>query len=194
MNWITLPINTPPRSVPKDAFVSSEREEPPILNILGDELAVQALSFVPSSAESSLPGSVRARLRGKDPIEPSLIHPPPQILGITGEAVARGVLFPALYGSPALEGGGLYWSATVDTRKQGTFFYDMKIKLSRLAGFTECGQKVWESCILPCRSRIRVVRTCVENGFERFGPRRRPHRGRRARSQQCTPHFYTTGD
>lgn len=199
MNWILLPINSAPRSVPKHAFIADGQEGLPVVNIKGEDLApsIPRCTHFPEEPPlpSGLPSSVKAVLRGKDRIEPSVIHPPPEILCITGEAVARGVMFPALYGSPALEGGGLYWSATVDTRKQGTFFYDMKIKLTRLAGFTEFGQKVWESCILPWRSRIHVVQTYVDNGFERRGSwRRSPRCGQRRYSRRWAPHVYTTGD
>ena len=202
MNWLTMPVSSAPRSVPKHTFAPGPDGDPPLMNIKGEKLSPTPLLGNPSARESrlpdDLPSSVGAILQGKDRVEQSLIHPPPEILSITGEAVARGVLFPALYGSPALEGGGLYWSATVDTRWEGTFSYDIKVKLTRLAGFDECGQKVWESCVLPCRSRIRVVRTRVENGFDRCGPRRRSRFGPRSRFrhriQRCVPHFYTTGD
>lgn len=40
---------------------------------------------------------------------------PPQISDITGEAVDKGVIFPAQYGTPVTLKDGWYWSATVDT-------------------------------------------------------------------------------
>lgn len=54
---------------------------------------------------------------------------PPQINNITGEAVSREVIFPAQYGSPISMKDGFYWSASVDTSKEGIHSYSMQITL-----------------------------------------------------------------
>ncbi|MCK4763580.1 MAG: hypothetical protein KAW12_15375 [Candidatus Aminicenantes bacterium] len=92
-----------------------------------------------------------------------LSHFIPQIDDITGEAVDKGVIFPAQYGTPISIKDGWYWSATADTNKVGTFAYTMHITLYKLSNFL--GEPVWEPINMTYESHIKVTNVPKNNAF-----------------------------
>lgn len=88
---------------------------------------------------------------------------PPQITDITGEAVDKGVIFPAQYGTPVAIKDGWYWSATVDTSKTGTFSYTLHIVL-----YTRKGN-FWIPVEMTHEAKIRVISEPQKNGFTNAG-------------------------
>jgi hypothetical protein len=59
-------------------------------------------------------------------------QPAPFIIGIFGEAVEKGIIYPALYGSPDENTSGLYWAATVSSYSPGIYKYTLMVRLYRL--------------------------------------------------------------
>ncbi|KAF0814288.1 hypothetical protein IGB42_01189 [Andreprevotia sp. IGB-42] len=90
-------------------------------------------------------------------------YPMPLVTNITGEAVDKYVIFPAQYGSPDLFSKGLYWSATVDTNKVGTYAYTLHITLFN--PYEKDGEVAWEPVALTFDSYINVTNEATRNGF-----------------------------
>lgn len=125
LNWIPVGIGGPPPALPQQQFLNPfDRRmiadvpqpvrrplyaHPRILDAFGRDMRLAALSGAADAA--------------------STFYPDPVICNIAGEAVEKGVIFPAQYGSPDFFSEGLYWSATVDVRHIGLFAYTMTIKL-----------------------------------------------------------------
>lgn len=83
----------------------------------------------------------------------------PYISGISGEAVEKGVIFPAQYGTPVPVHGGWYWSASVSTYQPGVYKYKLHITLSRRnKGKTEAVEMTHEAY-------IRIDTAPQRNGF-----------------------------
>jgi hypothetical protein len=82
------------------------------------------------------------------------------ITNISGEAVEKGIIFPAQYGSPSNSSEGLYWSATVDTNKPGTYTYRLDLLLS----MEDKGTKSFTH-----KGRIKVTNEPKRNGFTHAG-------------------------
>lgn len=87
----------------------------------------------------------------------------PQISSITGEAVDKGVIFPAQYGSPVPIKDGWYWSATVDTGKVGLYDYTLQITLYDREG------SMWVPVRMEHRAAIEVQSFPQRNGFTGTG-------------------------
>lgn len=87
----------------------------------------------------------------------------PQIYNITGEAVEKGVIYPAQYGSPAPVKGGWYWCAAVNTYMTGVYAYTMHITLYK----PELqGDKVaWQPVNFTYDAKIKVSSGAMRNGF-----------------------------
>jgi hypothetical protein len=95
----------------------------------------------------------------------SLSYLSPQIVAIDGEAVDKGVLFPAQYGTPLKVPDDWYWSATVDTSKTGTYGYTFHIQLFR----KEKGSNSWRQERYAHEGKIRVTNEPKRNGFTQAG-------------------------
>jgi hypothetical protein len=85
------------------------------------------------------------------------------IVGVRGEAVDNGVIFPGLYGSPDFYTEGWYWSASVDTNKVGSHEYILDIQIIRPV--RENGTVTWVPEIHSLTAHIEVTRTILVNGF-----------------------------
>jgi hypothetical protein len=96
-----------------------------------------------------------------------LNHLTPQLDAISGEAVDKGILYPAQYGTPISIKDGWYWSATADTAKTGEYGYTMHFTLFKLA--YEKHRPVWEPVRMSYDSKIRVTTQPKLNGFTGAG-------------------------
>ncbi|SFW85820.1 hypothetical protein [Chitinophaga sancti] len=87
----------------------------------------------------------------------------PQIYNITGEAVEKGVIYPAQYGTPAPIKGGWYWCAAVNTYMTGVYTYTMHITLYKpeLHG----DETVWLPVNFTYDAKIKVSSGAMRNGF-----------------------------
>ncbi|WP_329364410.1 hypothetical protein OG896_10490 [Streptomyces sp. NBC_00669] len=94
-------------------------------------------------------------------------HPEPVLGAIVGEAVDKGVLHPAVYGSPDQVTDGWYWSASVDTTRPGTYGYTMRIELHEPV--ESDGQWRWEPVRLAYDSAVRIRTAPKRNGFTKAG-------------------------
>jgi hypothetical protein len=87
----------------------------------------------------------------------------PQIYNITGEAVEKGVIYPAQYGTPVPVKGGWYWCAAVNTYMIGVYTYTMHITLYKpeLHG----DEVVWKPVNFTYDAKIKVSSGAMRNGF-----------------------------
>jgi hypothetical protein len=90
-------------------------------------------------------------------------HVNPAIIGVRGEAVDNGVIFPALYGSPDFYTEGWYWSATVDTNKVGRHTYILDVQILRPV--RQDGAVTWIPEVHALTAHFEVTRTILVNGF-----------------------------
>jgi hypothetical protein len=91
----------------------------------------------------------------------------PQIYNITGEAVDKGVIYPAQYGSPSPVKGGWYWCASVNTAITGIYTYTLHITLYK-PEITPEGV-VWLPVDFTYDARINVTSGAMQNGFTNAG-------------------------
>ena len=57
----------------------------------------------------------------------------PEIVAVIGKAVDKGVMVPVQNGSPVLgDSQGLWWGATVDSNKEGTYPYILQVKMGEV--------------------------------------------------------------
>lgn len=89
----------------------------------------------------------------------------PIITDITGEAVYKGVIFPAQYGSPGVIKNGWYWSAGVDTSKVGIYSYTLRITVYKPKYVEEISAFEWEPIQMMYDSNIRIASEPKINGF-----------------------------
>lgn len=98
---------------------------------------------------------------------PALNNRAPFITNISGEAVDKKIIHPALYGSPDLVTDGWYWSASIDTSKPGTYTYTMEIQVHELVWRSEAW--VWEPVKMKYSSRLKISSEPKRNGFTKAG-------------------------
>ncbi len=91
----------------------------------------------------------------------------PIITNITGEAVDKGIIYPAAYGSPDMVTDGWYWAASVDTSRPGIYAYTMHVQLYKLV--VENGEWTWVPVDMTCDAYIKVSNAPKVNGFTGHG-------------------------
>lgn len=91
----------------------------------------------------------------------------PIITDVSGEAVDKNVIYPALYGSPDMISDGWYWSASIDTTRPGTYGYTMHVQLYEF--IYRAGTWVWQPVHMAVDSKIRITNRPKRNGFTRSG-------------------------
>jgi hypothetical protein len=91
----------------------------------------------------------------------------PVITDISGEAVEQGIMYPAQYGSPDLVSGGMYWSASLDTSRPGTYAYTMEIELHELVRHGD--DLVWEPVRMRHEVGLKITYDARRNGFTGAG-------------------------
>lgn len=87
----------------------------------------------------------------------------PNLVNITGEAVDRGILYPARYGTPVPVDEGWYWSASVNTYTPGTYGYTMHID------FYKSGGKERVPVRMEHEAFINISNAPQQNGFTSAG-------------------------
>jgi len=95
----------------------------------------------------------------------SVAQLPPTITDITGEAVDKGIIYPAQYGSPDLVNGGWYWSATVATHSPKVWSYTLHIVVYRLVQDAASQLPSWEPVPMTCEAWLNISSKPVRNGF-----------------------------
>jgi hypothetical protein len=116
-----------------------------------------------------LPGRALLDVKGRVlPDAPDASHaahsrPLPILVDITGEAVDKGIMYPALYGSPDRSTEGWYWSATVDTSRPGTYSYVMTVELRELVRSGDLWR--WEPHRMTLDAAIRITSQPRLNGI-----------------------------
>ena len=88
----------------------------------------------------------------------------PQITDITGDAIDKGVIFPAQYGTPTQIKDGWYWSASTDSSKIGEHSYTLHITLHKPTIISET-EVVWEPMYFTHEAFIKVKTDPMVNGF-----------------------------
>lgn len=185
LNWMPIGIGSLPPTLPKSFYF--EKTKISGINALTQKLKIAVEKQQPIDIKEILPniaftgkfkdsrGNVRdtgikmMNVMGqpftgeKDEAPSELSYLTPQINNITGEAVDKGVIFPAQYGSPIPLNDGWYWSATADTNKTGIFAYTMHITLYKLSYFQ--GEPVWEPIDMTYESHIKVTSVPKNNAF-----------------------------
>lgn len=91
----------------------------------------------------------------------------PQISDISGEAVEKGILYPAQYGTPIAIKNGWYWSAAASTYTPGTYAYTMHITLYKPT--IEKGTIIWEPVFMTYDSHVKVTSVAKNNAFTGAG-------------------------
>lgn len=176
-NWSAIGLNSLPSTLPRYYNVFRNK-------MIGRELLRAALSGIngpkalsPSNGLVDLldGGVTKTALWGKalnlegrlfNPDTDSLNNlnfPPPRISDITGEAVDKGVIFPAQYGTPVPVMDGWYWSATTDTSKTGVYSYTLHITLYKPEG------NEWLPVKMEYESLLEVTAFPQRNGFTGTG-------------------------
>lgn len=87
----------------------------------------------------------------------------PILADITGEAVEKGIIYPARYGTPVPVDEGWYWSASVDAHVPGIYTYTMHIDLYKLQ------EKESKPARMKCEAYIEVSAIPQQNGFTDAG-------------------------
>jgi hypothetical protein len=170
LNWLVFGIVAFPPTLPKSFFITQQAGSHADLQPQASGLATpqpqpKAVSYVPrlldiEGNDIGSPGKARRNVSTAVP------PPPPQIVNITGEAVTKGVMFPAQYGSPDLLSEGLYWSASVNTDIVGLFAYTLHIALYYYPQVDEAGgDALLKTVTMTHEAYVQVTNGKIVNGF-----------------------------
>lgn len=96
-----------------------------------------------------------------------ITHLTPQITNITGEAVDKGIIYPAQYGTPVPIKDGWYWSASTASKLVGTYKYTMHITLFKPS--VSKGEIIWTPKYFTHDAQIEIVNAPMVNGFTKAG-------------------------
>lgn len=133
------PLDTPPTVFFEQTDGSTQTMDIPLLDMMGKavrDFDIEAAAYIPL-----------------------------QVNAIYGPAVKDGVMFPALYGSPDLKSQGWYWSASVDTSKEGQHTYYMDVVLHRPIADESKNSVVLAPEIFTITGQINVTQSMGVNGF-----------------------------
>ena len=126
-------------------------------------------------------GEVIPHSQRQTALEEGMISQPiPMITNISGEAVDKGIIYPAQYGSPDYIYDGWYWSATVATHLPGTWSYILHITIYEMSfqstgKYDSRGQKekspriIWTPHEFRLEAKLVVKQQPVTNGFTGAG-------------------------
>lgn len=189
LNWIFVGVAGLPPTLPRNfrQIFGPEGRDQKLLRTLKSTRNQGAISKLLSEFESSKAHAALVRQPdgdtgiSKNPIvntigeivsQPNLVtaaNIPPVVKSISGPAVEQGVMYPALYGSPDVYFEGWYWSASIDTGKQGIHEYKMDVVLH--SPVLENDRTVWEPRHFTMTAAVDVSSSTVRNGFNNcFGP------------------------
>lgn len=91
-------------------------------------------------------------------------HVTPKITAISGEAVEKGIIYPAQYGTPLVADNGWYFSGTVSSAMPGTYSYTLHITLYKLENHGK-DEYIWEPVNFTHDLKLTVVSNPMINGF-----------------------------
>ncbi|RXK85974.1 hypothetical protein [Filimonas effusa] len=154
------PLTVPALSTVADKQGAPITNELPLMDVRGKFLTVNEVEPVLLKFSSDENGNEAVDIS-------SLSYLAPQIYNITGEAVDKGVIYPAQYGSPAPIKGGWYWCASVNTYMIGTYSYTMHITLYKPE--VNGTNVVWTPVNFTYDARIKVTSDVMRNGFTGAG-------------------------
>jgi hypothetical protein len=168
MNYIKIshPEHTNPTSKTEE---NSDTSPKPITNVQMPKLdfvqtKIRAASGEIRDAGMKLIDREGSFVQATQPDLDYMNHILPRITAITGEAVDKGVLFPAQYGTPLAVDNGWYFSATVSSAVPGIYSYTLHITLYKLEQQNE-NEYIWEPMCFTHDLKITVVSNPMINGF-----------------------------
>jgi hypothetical protein len=147
LNWLVYGLERPPPSLPQSFFSKNNGgQHGELMDISGKILEGNELS-------QACPRS-------------------PDLTKISGEALDKGVIYPARYASPNLVNEGIYWSAVVNPDKPGIYSYTLHFTLYYPDGDRGRADKItWKTVDMTHRARIKLVNSPYKNGFAMVGER-----------------------
>ncbi len=170
LNWIVMSIASLPTTLPKgyayrksDALLLNALRNANEVKKRSDAVPMASLPVFQKSdggvlmAETLLLDAAGEAIADQD-ID-AAAYVPLQVNSVYGPAESDKVIYPALYGSPDLKTGGWYWSASVDTAKEGRHLYHMDVVLHRPEG------GVWVPETYTITASVEVSRSLKVNGF-----------------------------
>lgn len=146
LNWCVDCIATLPATLPRfyAEHVRRKKRSEAIAELINDKVCTDSIK----------------KLRSAEDTEEMFS---PYLFDITGEAVDKGIIFPAQYGTPVPVHGGWYWSASADTSRPGVYRYVMHLELYRRnGGKTETMRLAHEAAVM-------ITNAPQRNGFTGAG-------------------------
>ncbi|GGH67272.1 hypothetical protein HNQ91_001690 [Filimonas zeae] len=139
-------------------------DDVPLMDLRGNFIsfddAVPMVKAVAPGEDAQVPG-------GPSPDISYISYLTPQITNITGEAVDKGVIYPAQYGTPAPIKGGWYWCASVNTYMTGVYSYTLHITLYQPE--RHGNEVIWKPVYFTQDASIKVTSGTMRNGFTNGG-------------------------
>jgi hypothetical protein len=181
LNWIIIGVSGLPTTLPRSYRRQlATLNEARILQAVRAGRTPNAIAKVLSEADGAVTAPLLVRrakgvqpheiaitdTRGRllDPADAEAVgNSTPILADIRGDAVDKGVIYPALYGSPEPQSEGWYWSAAVDTSKVGRHDYTLEIILHE-PEVTPKGA-VWKPRSFSLQSSLDVSQSVAVNGF-----------------------------
>lgn len=177
LNWLSLGIGSLPPTLPRN-FHTLPRSFHPLTRSFPKDSSTTLQNFMKNIGVTGKVRDIRGNVQDTEIKVMNVMGEPfregegttsdlsyltPQINAITGEAVDKGVIFPAQYGTPISVKDGWYWSATADTNKTGIFAYTMHITLYKPVFFEK--ETTWEPIDMTYESHIKVANVPKNNAF-----------------------------
>jgi hypothetical protein len=153
-------LAAPALTVLKDTNGRNITDDVPLMDLRGNFLSVNTAKPMMFTADMGN----QERTDGSGISDMSYIsYLTPQIYNITGEAVEKGVIYPAQYGTPAPIKGGWYWCAAVNTYMTGVYTYTLHITLFKPEVHGD--EVVWQPVNFTYDAQIKVSSGAMRNGF-----------------------------
>ncbi len=150
MNWISCAVGSLPINIPKTFFLKKES-----LSTLTAKRSHKHLDITGERLDTTDESSDISNIQ----------RPMPEILDIKGEAVDKGIIVPAVYGSPDPVSDGLYWSAVVNMAQKGKYTYTLFFKLYYPCKEAENGIIKWKHKIMQHDAYVYITNDTLTNGF-----------------------------
>lgn len=164
LNWCLTGVENLPSSLPRYFVLRNSGKKciDAISTALDGKESTKNISELFSKAmfpNKIIANSVLGRVNDDDNVSKFYVN----LVDITGEAVEKGIIYPARYGTPVPVGEGWYWSASVNTSAPGIYAYTMHIDLYRHGGKEEKPIRMCHEAF------IEIADTPQRNGFTDAG-------------------------